>query len=198
MSHFACKLTSIHWRISFRLRYHPDRNRGCTQASERFQLIKDAFEDIQARQEADRVSRAFRSKHRGTSYSTRYRYTNTTSHSGAGSGSRFQGFRRDGGAYSDFKTGYQDEKYRREPRRNTSHETLRAMRSRLRQTERAGLGFGVLFAGTTLCASMLVMDYAWRVRNRGKSFDDLMKSLDKKPSDAQKSRTKRRGPPTVD
>lgn len=59
------------------------------------------------------------------------------------------------------KIGYQGEKHRREPHRSTSHKTLRTMKPRLRQIERAGLGIGVLLAGNNIvwkCVCLWTLD----------------------------------------
>ena len=64
---------------------------------------------------------------------------------------------------------------------------------RLRTFQRFGVGLGAVIIGTSMAVGVLGVDLAWRKANRGKSFDDLMKNLDKQPKQITcVSRRKRR------
>lgn len=62
----------------------------------------------------------------------------------------------------------------------------------MRFLQTVGIGFGVILLGTSLIISVTGMDYAWRIKNKGKSFEDMMKNLDEQPR--HKSQLERRRP----
>lgn len=118
---------------------------------------------------------------------SRYRYSQTTN---SNKEQQFYGFRRDRGRNSNARTEYHRAQAGPQWRKAADHETLHAVRRKLQTRERFGIGLGIILTCATLTTAAIGTDYVWRVRNRGKSFDDLMKTLDATPKSSL-NRTRR-------
>lgn len=172
-------------------RYHPDVNKGSKVAQQRFHIIKDAFENVKAQHGAHGETRTHSGRYgRDTHMHARHPY-------GSASGSRksessFHGFRRDGRPQADFNAGYREENTAHQRRRGTTHESMHIFRSRFRLIERMGIGIGVACVSMTIAAGTLGSGYFFKVQNRGKSFDDLMKTLDARSFSEESVKRRRR------
>lgn len=176
-------------------RWHPDQNNGCSRARDRFQLIKDAFEEIQRRQTAESYSKARQSNRTRTSspktHTSRYRYQSPSAKQKYGYGS-FYNFRHDSRS-RDESTSYTSPKgYARARSRERSttwnQDAYRWVKMRVHARHPMGVGLGVFCAVAVFGAVSLSMTTLWRVKNRGKSFEDLMEKLDAKKSRATQFR----------
>lgn len=58
--------------------------------------------------------------------------------------------------------------------------------------ERTGAGLAVFLVGATVTFAALGSEVLWRANNKGKSFDDLMRNLDKKNMQSERRSGRRR------
>lgn len=173
-------------------------NKTAPNAQTKFHEIKEAFEEIKQRQfysgilhRKPHVTR--RNETSYNNYRNRYTYTDTNRSRNASS---FYNFRRDSAkAESNFRGSYEDDAYTRRPSRGTTHESLRMIRSRLRYMESLGLGLGIVLTGCTIAAAAFAGEFMWKRANRGKSFDELMRTLDENPEQKREVMRKRRRKP---
>lgn len=154
------------------LSWHPDKNQGSPDARKRFQRVKDAFDEIKRRQvnNARPIHQAHRGKTQpsGANYFCRYTWRQARNPYGSAS------------SYSDserYSTYYRARSQRSS--RSAWEEAARTVtQARIRMGRPIGL-VGVIFAASLLVSSVaLSTEFVWRANNRGKSFEDLVNSLD--------------------
>lgn len=152
--------------------WHPDQNEGSALANARFQEVKAAFDEIKRRGVVEahlQLNQPFRK----APSSTIRRPSRPRAH--AASHTPFYGFRRDGDSFRD-STSHQGRATPRQATRDAY--PLHSIRVRVRAAQSVGAGIVIACAAFAFAGTMLSADGVWRSRNHGRSFDDLMRSLD--------------------
>lgn len=154
------------------LSWHPDKNQGCSEARKRFQRVKDAFDEIKRRQlDTPRsVHQTQRGYAQSNSANYSYRYTPRQNHNAYGSASTFNGY---GRSYT-----YHRARSRSNPRGAWEEAAQTMAQARLRMARPIGVVGCLIAASFVLSSITLSTELVWRVNNRGKSFEDMVNSLD--------------------
>lgn len=141
-------------------RWHPDLNKGSTEAHQQFQAITEAFEEIKRVGSSTRRWPAKESMRGGfrTRGGARYGYT-----SGMRKGTGFSGFRQ---AQGGFRA---EQMYRRERAGGAT------------DLESAGIGLGMMAVGMVAFVGLVGSEAFWRGLNRGKSFEEMINELEERP-----------------
>ncbi|CAN8073598.1 unnamed protein product [Agarophyton chilense] len=172
------------------LKYHPDMNKGCKVSGRLFQEAKEAFEELKEKRRPSNIGNLYQT-YRSNSEYARYRYTDTRRRTSTGD--QFYGFRRDkagkGGFKGNYESGYQANEW---VRRSADNQAFSSMQRRLRILERTGVGAAVLIFGVALSFAAVGTEAVWKASNKGKSFDDLVRDLDKRDSSKERSGRRRK------
>lgn len=151
--------------------WHPDKNHGCQEARKQFQRVKDAFDEIKRRQTENTRSiyESNRSDTRSHNAGYSYRYTERQTRNPFGTEY----------GRASYEHTYDYRRARSQRMRTDWGEAAQTVaQARMRMTRPLNL-IGYAFAASLVISSAaLTTDFVWRANNRGKSFEDLMNSLD--------------------